>query len=102
MSNLTNNELKVLKAFDRSEYSENLSTETWLFSVRDHSGIKGKAFSGTVSSLVQKGYVATGAGDGRLTDDSSESDATLRMTYIGVLAFLEAAKEAGFEVEKEV
>jgi len=106
--NLTENELALLKAIDRSEYGDSLSDDTWLFSARDHSGIKGKAFSGTVSSLVKKGYVRTSGGGEPLTDDpgQTETDACIGFTDAGIEAYIEAVgfdnvnKQYGLEHKK--
>jgi len=66
MKNLTEKEAAILGAFFESEYGDvdmaaysEYGREIWMFSIKEHSGLDGKTFSGTVSSLVQKGLVQT-------------------------------------------
>jgi hypothetical protein len=55
---LTEKELAVIKAFAATEYGSGMGDEAiWTFSIEDHSGLSGKVFSGTVSSLTKKGLV---------------------------------------------
>lgn len=61
---LTNNELLILTAIDKSEYGDHLQEAVWTFTLADHSPLRGKEISGTVASLVKKGFVRV-AGEGR-------------------------------------
>lgn len=91
MTTLTNNEFSVLHAIDTSEYGEYLQDDVWTWSAADYAEPAGKAFSGTVSSLVKKGLV-TSIEDGE--------DSSIGMTDSGVDAYLKAAAERGVTVNK--
>ena len=82
MARLTENEFKVLRAIDLSEYGDSIRDAVWTWSMSDYSGMKGKEISGVVSSLVQKGYVYT---------SDSGRDASIEMTAAGVAAYVAAA-----------
>lgn len=91
MTTLTSNEYSVLKAIDTSEYGEYLQDDVWTWSAADYAEPSGKAFSGTVSSLVQKGLVyVSGYGE----------DATIGMRDAGVDAYVAAAQAAGDALNK--
>jgi len=80
--NLTENEIKVLNAICHNFYGDGPGDHIWSDSINDShkpSGIEGKALSGVVSSLCQKGMVETG-GD--------KKDATCWVTEAGMDYFL--------------
>ena len=62
---LTVNEMKVLKSLAYNDYGEGHATWSWAVNESKHpSGIKGKALSGVVASLVKKGLLkAEGEGE---------------------------------------
>jgi len=79
--NLTENEIKVLNAICHNFYGDGPGDHIWSDSINDShkpSGIEGKALSGVVSSLTQKGMVETG-GD--------KKDATCWVTEAGMNYF---------------
>lgn len=79
MTNLTDNEFKVLRSLDNSEYGEVLRDDVWTFTIADNSDLSGKIISGTVSSLVKKGFVKVGGWG---------EEATIRMTEEGTKAYI--------------
>jgi len=56
-SNLTEMEVKLLRAFMQSDYINSAEDETYVFDVIEKSGIPAKQARGALSSLVQKGIV---------------------------------------------
>ena len=92
---LTANEHAVLVAIDASEYGDILTNAVWTFTLADNMaacGPTGKALSGTVSSLSQKGYLnvyqcrPSRDERGRANND----DSTVQITEAGVAALLES------------
>ena len=84
MKNLTENEAAVLNAFFESEYGDvdmaaytEYGREVWMFSIKEHSRLDGKTFSGTVSSLVKKGLVITDT-----AGDKGAMQMSIKDTYI--------------------
>lgn len=92
---LTTNEHFVLNAIDKSEYGDCLTDAVWTFTLADNMadhGPTGNALSGTVSSLVQKGYLI--ARDCKPSSDMNgnwnNDDSTVEITEAGVYALLES------------
>lgn len=56
---LTEKEAKVLKAIVHLSESEEFGLPVWNEEVQKYSGIKGKSYSGVISSLFNKGYIET-------------------------------------------
>ncbi len=83
---VTENEYAILKAIDDSEYGDSLRDSVWMFSVSNRCGLEGKVISGTVASLVKKGYVQT-----RMHGDRESH--TIVMTYAGIQAYVDMAGE---------
>lgn len=86
--NITQLELEVLAAIDFSDYGESITDSVWTFSVVDEcKTVKGKQFSGVVSSLVKKGLVEV--------DDSIADESTIQMTSEGIRAYAENSEKVG-------
>jgi len=83
---ITENEFAILKAIDDSEYGDSLRDSVWIFSVSNRCGLEGKVISGTVASLVKKGYVQVS--EYHYTGKDSK---TIVMTYAGIQAYIEMA-----------
>ena len=89
--NVTELEIKVLRAFFDSEFGdvyddkyEEFGTCVWMFSIKEHSGLDGKTFSGVVSSLVKKGLVETETeGDHGMRHVKIEDTYTMSITEDG-------------------
>jgi hypothetical protein len=95
MTNITKNELEVLTAIDQSCYGEWLQDDVWTWDVADSVSVSGKAFSGVVSSLVQKGLVYVGG---------SGEDASIGMTDAGAAAYVNAVgrtQKADYRAQEE-
>jgi hypothetical protein len=79
--NLTEKEVKVLKAIDESEYGDGLLDDVWSFTIADNSDLIPASIGGIVGSLVKKGLVV---------GDTSYDDDYLGMTEAGVEAYVNA------------
>lgn len=55
--NLTELEVKVLKASRVTDFGDCLEHGQWSFAVCDKSGLNGKIYRGVVSSLIKKGLI---------------------------------------------
>lgn len=86
---ITQNELAILKAIDDSEYGDSLRDPVWMFSASNRCGLEGKVISGTVASLVKKGYVQVS--EYHYTGKDSN---TIVMTYAGIQAYIEITNGA--------
>lgn len=56
---LTEKEMAVINAIVNSYYLEGITDPIWIIGLAEEAGLKRKAFSGVVSSLVQKEIVTT-------------------------------------------
>lgn len=60
LMSITEKEKTIFRAFKDSEYGEgDRDSVVWMFSIKEHSGLKGKEFSGVVSSLCKKDLLDT-------------------------------------------
>lgn len=75
MINITENEFKVLRAIDESEYGNMLTDAVWSWSITDHCSLPARSIGGVVSSLRKKGLVYCG--------DVGTEDAATGMTDAG-------------------
>ena len=75
MINVTENEFKVLRAIDESEYGDVLVDAVWSWSITDHTDLPARSIGGIVSSLRKKGLVYCG--------DVGTEDAATGMTEAG-------------------
>ncbi len=86
---VTHNELVVLKAIADSDYVDLpysdkslIDFPTWIFDVKHYSKLDGLVFSGTCSSLTQKGWIKSD----KDTDNADGDDRTISMTEAGFKA----------------
>jgi predicted transcriptional regulator len=76
--NLTDNEFKVMDAIVKSYYGEFITDEVWTKYMAMDSNLSPKVFSGTMSSLTQKGLVVS-----HKATSTQEDDATCALTDKG-------------------
>ena len=92
MTNLTQNEADLMEAIANSNFGDDLCDTLWTFDVSDNFG-GGKRFSGTVSSLTEKGLIGSykvTAKERRMGDED-----TIWMTKAGAEAMSTYFTETG-------
>lgn len=92
--NITENEFKVLRAIDSSEYGSVCTDAVWAFSVTEHCGLNNRSVGGVVSSLAKKGLVATG--------DVGTPDAATAMTMEGAELYASLCVARGLTRSKPI
>jgi hypothetical protein len=74
---LTKLERKLIDLYSRDHFKDELGDPVWIDGYAQDMGISGKAFSGVMSSMVQKGLVYTNGESFGLTEKGIEMTETL-------------------------
>lgn len=93
MINITENEFKVLRAIDESEYGNMLTDAVWSWSITDHTDLAARSIGGIVSSLRKKGLVYCG--------DVGTEDAATGMTDAGAERYAHICALRGLQQSKQ-
>jgi|SRR6185437_16423458 len=81
---LSDRELAVLKAIDRSEFGKYLNSPTWVYSIVSFPKRGGYSFAGTISALVSYGLVCTG----KIPDAKGRKTPAIWMTPEGIQVYI--------------
>ena len=92
MINITENEFKVLRAIDESEYGNMLTDAVWSWSITAHCPLPARCIGGVVSSLRKKGLVYCG--------DVGTEDAATGMTDAGAERYAHICALRGLKQSK--